>query len=103
MYPAKSLAMYPFWGFFRLLKVGTKVQQCTQIGDVAVAALVGERQSTGDLFATGGRAAVRFLAISFKHPPPPHLLDPSKGTLRKDYLLRFVFHLDIRKVFLNVA
>ena len=26
MYPAKSLAMYPFWGFFRLLKVGTKVQ-----------------------------------------------------------------------------
>ena len=35
MYPAKSLAMYPFWGFFRLLKVGTKVQQCTQIGDLA--------------------------------------------------------------------
>ena len=35
MYPAKSLAMYPFWGFFPLLKVGTKVQQSTQIGDLA--------------------------------------------------------------------
>ena len=35
MYPAKSLAMYPFWGFFRLLKVGTKLQQCTKIGNLA--------------------------------------------------------------------
>ena len=128
MYPAKSLAMYPFWGFFRLLKVGTKVQQCTQIGDLTDDKCALYREAvpwrparSGTIWQTlvrfleHGRLCWyalffkifssdrRFLAISFKHSPLPHVLEPSKGTLRKDCLLRFVFHFDIRTVFLNVA
>ena len=43
----------------------------------------------------------RFAA--FAAPTPFGTLESFKGTLRKDCLLRFVFHFDIRTVFLNVA
>jgi hypothetical protein len=42
--------MYLLGVFFRLLKVGTKVNQCTSFGVVVAAAPVGERQSTAAPF-----------------------------------------------------